>query len=116
MGCCNNVIPIAAYTPAEFIYKKTGDCDTKALIAYALLKKFGYDAAVILGDVYGVDNRAGKHAMLALANVNPVIPSQNVRYRGRIYYPWEVTSFRDACQLGNMAMWNGWSNWEVICN
>jgi hypothetical protein len=111
-GCCNNIKPFGIFSPTEFIFKKTGDCDTKALIAYGLLKRMGYDAAVLVGDVAG-----GGHAMLGLANVKPIIPTKIVNFRGRAYYPWEVTSFDGSCKLGNMSMWEpNWHNWEVVCN
>jgi hypothetical protein len=110
-GCCNNVIPIGVYSPAEFIEKKTGDCDTKALIAYAILKKLNFDAALILGDVEG-----GRHAMLAVANVIPVVRDHAVKHNGILYFPWEVTSFDSRCQLGSTSMWRIWKNWEVCCD
>lgn len=110
-GCCENIKPFGLFTPAEFILQKTGDCDTKSLVAYALLKKLGFNAALLAGDTEG-----GPHAMLGLANVVPSIPSKYVQYNGRIYYPWEVTNKRDDCQLGNMTMWRGWLNWNVVCN
>jgi hypothetical protein len=111
-GCCNLVYPMGVYTPTEFIYKKTGDCDTKALIAYALLKKMGYKSALLLGQVSG-----GYHAMLGLAEVNPVIPSRYVRHNNRVYYPWEVTGdYNGDCRLGNMNMWSVWLNWEAVCD
>lgn len=111
-GCCNDVVPYGIYTPTEFIIQKTGDCDTKSLIAYALLKKLGYNAAVIVG----LTGKDGRHAMLALNGVAPVIPSEYVRKNGRIYYPWEVTDFASNYRLGNMRMWNRWRDWKVICN
>ncbi len=114
-GCCNNVAPFAVFTPAEFILKKTGDCDTKSLLAYALLKKMGYDAALIVGNVKS-DGGIGKHAMLAIANFKPMIQTSYLEYNGLIYYPWEVTGFDPANQLGNMSMWENWSDWEIICN
>ncbi|MCE2712684.1 MAG: hypothetical protein LW688_09110 [Cryomorphaceae bacterium] len=111
-GCCNEVKPLGVFSPTEFIFNKTGDCDTKSLIAYSLLKRLGYDAALLIGDVQG-----GSHAMLGLSNVNPVIPTKSINYRGKIYYPWEVTSFNSDCKLGNMSMWGpGWRNRDVICN
>lgn len=111
-GCCNLVLPYAVYTPTEFIVKKTGDCDTKALIAYALLKKMGYKSALLLGQVSG-----GYHAMLGLTEVNPVIPSRYVRHNNRVYYPWEVTGdYNGDCRLGNMNMWPVWNNWRVVCD
>jgi len=114
-GCCNNVSPFGVFTPAEFIAKKTGDCDTKSLIAYALLKKLGFDAALIAGNVKSSKGYS-KHAMLAIANVQPVIQAKYVTYAGFIYYPWEVTGFDRYNQLGNMNMWDSWEDWEVICN
>jgi hypothetical protein len=114
-GCCNNVAPYAVFTPAEFIMKKAGDCDTKSLIAYALLKKMGYDAALIVGNVQLGGSISG-HAMLAVANIKPVIPTRYLEYNGLIYFPWEVTGFYPMNQLGNMSMWESWTDWEVICN
>jgi hypothetical protein len=110
-GCCENIYPFGLFTPAEFILQKTGDCDTKSLVAYALLKKLGFNAAMLIGDT-----ESGVHAMLGLTNVVPSIPSKHVQYNGRIYYPWEVTNKRDGYQLGNMMMWRGWLNWNVVCN
>jgi hypothetical protein len=109
-GCCNGIRPIGVFTPTEFIVKKTGDCDTKSLIAYALLKKMGYKSALMVG------RTGGYHAMLGLSDVNPVIPSRIVRHNGRIYYPWETTSFYDYSRLGNMNMWPIWEDWEVVCD
>lgn len=114
-GCCNNVAPFGVFTPAEFIAKKTGDCDTKSLIAYALLKKLGFDAALIVGNVKS-NKGYSKHAMLAIANVRPAIQTNYVEYDGLIYYPWEVTEFDQYNKLGNMSMWENWDDWEVICN
>jgi hypothetical protein len=111
-GCCNSVLPSGVYTPTEFIVKKTGDCDTKSLIAYALLKKMGYKSALLVGKVSG-----GYHAMLGLTEVNPVIPSKYVRHNSHVYYPWEVTGdYNGDCRLGNMNMWSVWLNWEVVCD
>jgi hypothetical protein len=110
-GCCNNVVPMAVYTPTEFVYQKTGDCDTKALIAYAILKKMGYDVAVIVGDTDG-----GAHAMLAVANIRPIVYSKYVKQGSKIYFPWEVTSRDNSFVLGNTGMWNTWKNWSVVIN
>jgi len=110
-GCCNNVIPMAVYTPSEFAYNKTGDCDTKALFAYAILKKMGYDVAVIVGKADGIP-----HAMLAVANIRPVVYSKYVKLGSKIYFPWEVTSRENSFVLGNTGMWNTWENWSVVIN
>jgi hypothetical protein len=105
-GCCNNVKPFAVYSPTEFIVQKTGDCDTKSLIAFGLLSRMGYDVAVLIGQIPA-------HAMLGVANMRPDVVTKYVSYNGQIYFPWEVTAFADHCVLGNMSMWNPWVNWEV---
>lgn len=110
-GCCNNVRPIGLFTPAEFIFQKTGDCDTKALLAYALLKKMNFDVALITGDT-----ELGPHAMLAVANIRPKVYSQFVSKHGIKYYPWEVTSKSPDNILGNITMWKTWQNWTVVLN
>jgi hypothetical protein len=115
-GCCNGVVPLAVYTPAEFIYQKTGDCDTKTILAYALLKKFKYDAAVLVGFTSNSIKNPGAHCMLGVAGVKPEVPTAKVRHSGRLYYPWEVTSYEPYCVLGNMNMWQVWRGWEVVCN
>jgi len=115
-GCCNGVIPFAVYTPAEFIYQKTGDCDTKTIIAYALFKKFGFDAAVLTGYTSNDIRNPGGHCMLGVAGVKPNMPASTVKYQGHIYYPWEVTNFDPSFVLGNMNMWKVWKDWEVVCN
>ncbi|MEY4860316.1 MAG: hypothetical protein RL059_15 [Bacteroidota bacterium] len=115
-GCCNGVVPLAVYTPAEFIYQKTGDCDTKSILAYALLKKFKYDVAILVGFTSNNIKDPGAHCMLGVAGVKPIIPGAKVRHSGRLYYPWEVTSFSPYFVLGNVNMWRVWRDWEVVCN
>jgi hypothetical protein len=110
-GCCNNVVPFAVFTPTEFIFNRTGDCDTKALIAYALLRRFNFKCAIIAGIA-----ESGRHAMLGVSNVRPVIRSSYVNHNGELFYPWEVTDYRPSYLLGNMQMWDSWYDWEVIYN
>lgn len=110
-GCCPFVKPFAVYTPTEYIFQQTGDCDTKSLICYALLKSHGVNAALICGDT-----DMGLHAMLGVANFRPTIPSRSVRYNGTIYHPWETTNFDQSFQLGNMRMWRSWRDWHVTNN
>src|SRR5690606_10290991 len=45
-GCCENVKPFGLYSPLEFAYNKTGDCDTRTVFAYTVLSKLGYDVTV----------------------------------------------------------------------
>ena len=116
-GCCGYIQPFAIYTPTEFIFARTGDCDTKSLICYALLKMQGVRAAMLTGKAASSNNETpGGHAMLGVAGYPPVIPSKHLTFRGERYYPWETTNYFTTCQLGNMRMWSVWINWEVTYN
>ncbi|MGD1841840.1 MAG: hypothetical protein ACFB0B_13235 [Thermonemataceae bacterium] len=67
-------------SPTEFMYNFKGDCDTRAVLAYALLSYFGYDVVVLGCEV---------HAMLGIA-----LPANGdyLRYKGKKYYFWETTN------------------------
>jgi hypothetical protein len=106
-GCCDNVRPFAVYSPLEFAYLKTGDCDTKALFAFTILKGLGYNnVSVIYGDVKG-----GGHAMLGVKIPNPSTSGHFIRdYDGQKIYAWETTG--NSWRLGQR-IWNPWKNWKI---
>jgi hypothetical protein len=83
-GCCGNVQPFGVYSPMEFLYHEAGDCDTRTVYAFAVLKKLGFDVAVINGE---------EHSMLAVHL--PKVPdtgSAHIKDRwGKKYYVWELT-------------------------
>ncbi len=109
-GCCDNVIPLAVYSPFEFAFNRTGDCDTKALFAYTILKEMGYnDVAVLIGNANG-----GGHSMLGVKVVNPPYNKLFVtHYDGSKYYAWEVTQGEN--KLGQNC-WNTWNDWRISIN
>lgn len=85
-GCCDNVFPFAVYAPFEFVIKKTGDCDTRALLAFTILKELGFDVAVMVSESEG-------HSVLGVAI--PPHRSGRLDYGinnyGKKYYLWELT-------------------------
>ena len=88
-GCCSNVDPFGIYSPFEFAYFKTGDCDTRALLAYTILKEMGFDVAVMVSE-------SQSHSVLGVAATgNQRITSNNfgTNYLGKRFYLWELTSF-----------------------
>jgi len=100
-GCCNDVNPFGVYSPFEFAYKKAGDCDTRALLAFTLLKEMGFDVAVM------VSNQEG-HSVLGVS-----LPSSRNGDRslsrshiGKPYYLWELTS--SDWRLGMRVKGNDW--------
>ena len=110
LGCCDNVIPLAVYSPMEFAYQRTGDCDTKALFAYTVLKEMGFtNVAVLIGDTDG-----GGHSMLGIKIPNPPYNKYYVTDNdGSKYYAWEVTSGNN--KLGQEC-WLTWQGWKISIN
>lgn len=84
-GCCGNVMPFGVYSPFEFVYNKTGDCDTRALLAYTILKELGYDVAVMV-------SYDREHAVLGVANFGSITGSYGVNSFGKKYFLWELTT------------------------
>ena len=76
----DNAIDI--YAPVEFIKKYKGDCDTKTIFLYVVLKKFGYDVVILNSWHYG-------HSILG---INLPTSGNNYKYyNGKRYYAWETT-------------------------
>jgi len=81
-GLCNPYVKWGIYSPLEFLYSLRGDCDTRTVLLFTLLKNFGYSPVIINSVEY-------KHSMLALD-----LPSSgdDFLYKGRRYAYWETTN------------------------
>lgn len=94
-GCCSNVKPFAVYSPIEYIVQRTGDCDTKSLYAYTILKELGFDVALAHGDARNPDGSGGPHCVLAVA-INSTPKGGNTFIKenstNKKYYLWEMTA------------------------
>ena len=94
-GCCENVKPFAVYSPIEYIVQRTGDCDTKPLYAYTILKELGFDVALAHGDARDAYGQGGPHCVLAVA-LNTIPKGGNTfikeRSSNKKYYLWEMTA------------------------
>ncbi|WP_258103918.1 hypothetical protein [Marinoscillum sp. MHG1-6] len=68
-------------SPYEFLHTLYGDCDTRAVLLYAILQKMNFDPMIVVSDEYA-------HAMLALN-----IPSSGdyIEHGKKKYYFWETT-------------------------
>lgn len=79
---CNGQVAFGIYSPVEFIYGMHGDCDTRTVLLYTLLRNFGYEPLIINSHEY-------LHSMLALD-----IPSSgdDFEYNGGKYAYWETTN------------------------
>lgn len=79
---CNGRVAYGIYSPAEFVYSMKGDCDTRTVFLYTLLKNLGYEPIIVNSNEY-------LHSMLALD-----IPSSgdDFTYKGKTYAYWETTN------------------------
>lgn len=68
--------------PSEFIANFKGDCDTRALFLYSILKERGLDVAVLVSEQYG-------HAILG---INIPGRGKHVTKNGKKYLTFETTS------------------------
>lgn len=81
-GPCSGNVRWGLYSPVEFMYHLKGDCDTRTVLLFTLLKNFGYDPLIINSMQY-------RHSMLALD-----LPGagDDFVYHGRRYAFWETTN------------------------
>ena len=87
-GCCSFVMPWGVFSPIEFAVNSTGDCDTRSLFVYTILKRMGYDVAVMVSN-------SETHSVLGVSL--PILPEGGDRkgngYFASQYYLWELTSY-----------------------
>jgi hypothetical protein len=93
--CLGNA-PYGIRTPLQFLSDMKGDCDTRTLVLYTILKHFGYDVVIINSDYYA-------HSMLGL-NLPGVVGSYKTNHAKR-YYFWETTA--KGFSLGQLPAENG---------
>ena len=78
-------IPLQRYgvlSPIEFLYSLAGDCDTRTVLLFTMLKKLGYDPIIVNSAQY-------RHSMLAVD-----VPTEGdyFMHKGRKFYFWETTA------------------------
>lgn len=83
--CCIGDIGFGVRSPVEFLSDLKGDCDTRALLLFALFKRFDYDVAIIESEQY-------RHAAIAVA-LNQVPQENPVVFKigEKKLYAWETT-------------------------
>lgn len=69
-------------SPVEFLNRLQGDCDTRTVLLFTLLRNFGYEPVIVNSNEY-------LHSMLALD-----IPATGdfIDYKGKRYAFWETTN------------------------
>ena len=79
---CEGNVYAGVYTPLEFVKKMKGDCDSRTLFIYTVLKKFNYDVVILNSDLYA-------HSIIGL---NMPSSGRYKYYNGKRYYTWETTA------------------------
>lgn len=69
-------------SPYEFMYSLEGDCDTRSVLLYALLKHAGFKPIIVVSEAYA-------HAMIAL---DVAATGDYLEYNREKFYFWETTS------------------------
>lgn len=78
---CVGGIALGLLSPYEFIHSLYGDCDTRAVLIYAMLFQLGFEPMIVVSNEYA-------HAMIALHL--PAV-GDHLTYKGKNYYFWETT-------------------------
>ncbi len=78
---CIGNIALGILSPYEFIHSLYGDCDTRAVLIFAMLDEMGFDPMIVVSNEYA-------HAMLAL---NLPATGDYLKFEGKNYYFWETT-------------------------
>lgn len=79
---CEPNVRLGIFSPVEFVYSMKGDCDTRTVLLYTLLKNFGYSPIIVNSPEY-------RHSMLGL---DLPASGEDFEYNGRRFAFWETTN------------------------
>lgn len=79
---CIGGIPYGLLYPVETIVLFGGDCDSKTLLLYCILKQIGYEVAI-------VGSSKADHVLLGIANIP--LTGFSIEQGNNKYYLWETT-------------------------
>ena len=101
--CCVGGVKYGVQNPVTFLQSLKGDCDSRTVLIYALLKYFGYDIAILNSDYY-------RHSILGIN-----IPGAGTykTYYGKRYLLWETTN--KYFKAGDLpSTFNDVSYWNIV--
>lgn len=100
---CEGNIFAGIYTPMEFMKNFKGDCDTRTVFLYTLMKNIGYDVVIMNSKQYA-------HSILG---IRIAASGKYKKYKGKKYYVWETTN--SGWRVGNIPpKYNKLENWNII--
>ena len=101
--CCIGEIKYGVQNPVSFLQNLKGDCDTRTVIIYAILKYYNYDVAILNSNHY-------LHSILGL---NIPAAGDFKKHNGKKYVVWETTA--DGYRFGQLPYdMRNLSHWNVV--
>lgn len=101
--CCIGNIKYGIQNPVSFIKNLKGDCDTRTVIIYSILKYFKYDVAIVNSDFY-------RHSIIGIN-----LPSNGYFkvHNGKKYILWETTAMY--YKAGDLPVsFNNVTHWDIV--
>tara|TARA_R110002072_G_scaffold85225_3_gene193099 strand:- start:63388 stop:64425 length:1038 start_codon:yes stop_codon:yes gene_type:complete len=101
--CCIGNVAYGVQNPVSFIQNLKGDCDTRTVLIYSILKYFNYDVAILNSDFY-------RHSIIGIH-----LPASGLNkiYNGKKYILWETTA--KYFKAGDLpATFNDVTYWNVV--
>ncbi|MFK5983150.1 MAG: hypothetical protein QM499_09565 [Flavobacteriaceae bacterium] len=101
--CCIGNIKYGIQNPVSFIKNLKGDCDTRTVIIYSILKHFKYDVAIVNSDYY-------RHSIIGIN-----LPSSGYFkvHNGKKYALWETTAMY--YKAGDLPVsFNNVNYWDIV--
>ena len=101
--CCIGNKTYGIQNPVSFIQNLKGDCDTRTVLVFTLLKHFNYDVAILNSDFY----------LHSVIGINLPASGSHKTHRGRNYYTWETTA--KYYTIGELPVnFNDLTHWNVV--
>ena len=79
--CCIGNIKYGIQNPVSFLKNLKGDCDTRTVLIYSILKHFNYDVAIANSEFY-------RHSIIG---INLPASGSFKNHNGKKYFLWETT-------------------------
>ncbi len=101
--CCIGNVLYGVQNPVSFMQNLKGDCDTRTVLIYSILKRFNYDVAILNSDYY----------LHSIIGINLPATGSFKLYNGKKYMAWETTS--RYYSIGNLSpSFNDMKYWDVV--
>jgi len=101
--CCIGNIKYGIQNPVSFIRNLKGDCDTRTVLIYSILKHFNYDIAIVNSEFY-------RHSIIGIN-----LPASGLHkiHNGKKYVLWETTA--KYFEIGSLSPnFNDVTHWNII--